>query len=150
MQNIVRMGELIGKGYKEFWNFKGRYRVVKGGRGSKKSCDTSIWIIYNMMKYFVQYGLKPNTLVIRKHYSIQKESTFAQLRWAINKLHVSHLWKVKNSPLELEFLPSGQRIILGVWMTLIVLLLLLVLMANYVGFGGKKLIRFNQKKLSIK
>lgn len=111
MQNVVKMGELIGKGYKEFWNFKGRYRVVKGGRGSKKSCDTSIWIIYNMMKYFVQYGLKPNALVIRKHYSIQKESTFAQLRWAINKLGVSHLWKVKNSPLELEFLPSGQRII---------------------------------------
>ena len=45
MQNTIKMGELIGKGYKEFWNFKGRYRVVKGGRGSKKSCDTSIWII---------------------------------------------------------------------------------------------------------
>ena len=29
--------KLIGKGYRKFWNFRGRYRVLKGGRGSKKS-----------------------------------------------------------------------------------------------------------------
>lgn len=25
----VYLPDIIGKGYKEFWNFKGRYRVVK-------------------------------------------------------------------------------------------------------------------------
>ena len=43
--------ELIGKGYKTFWEFKGRYRVVKGGRGSKKSCTSSFWYPYMMMKF---------------------------------------------------------------------------------------------------
>ena len=33
----INLKEKVGKGYKEFWHFKGRYRVVKGGRGSKKA-----------------------------------------------------------------------------------------------------------------
>ncbi len=33
----VSLPEIIGRGYPEFWNFKGRYKVVKGSRASKKS-----------------------------------------------------------------------------------------------------------------
>lgn len=102
--------KLIGKGYKKFWNFKGRYRVIKGGRGSKKSTTASFWFPYNMMKYWHTYGLKPCTLVIRRYYNTHRDSTFAQLRWAINRLGVSHLWKATKSPLELVYIPSGQKI----------------------------------------
>lgn len=102
--------ELIGKGYKTFWNFKGRYRVIKGGRGSKKSTTASFWFPYNMMKYWHQYGLKPCTLVIRRYYNTHRDSTFAQLKWAINRMGVSHLWKATKSPLELTYIPSGQKI----------------------------------------
>lgn len=102
---------LIGAGYKQFWNFKGRYRVAKGGRGSKKSTTSSFWFPYNMMKYYHKYGLKPNTLVVRRYYNTHRDSTFAQLNWAINRLGVSHLWKATKSPLELTYIPSGQRII---------------------------------------
>lgn len=101
---------LIGKGYKSFWNFTGRYRCLKGGRGSKKSTTASFWYPYNMMKFYHQYGLKPNTLVIRRYYNTHKDSTYAQLKWAINQLGVSHLWKCTKSPLELIYKPSGQRI----------------------------------------
>ena len=31
----VSIRNIVGGGYEEFWNFKGRYRLVKGGRGSK-------------------------------------------------------------------------------------------------------------------
>lgn len=102
--------KLIGKGYKQFWNFKGRYRVAKGGRGSKKSTTASFWFPYNMMKYYHKYNLKPNTLVIRRFYNTHRDSTFAQLKWAINRLGVSHLWKATKSPLELTYIPSGQKI----------------------------------------
>ena len=102
--------KLIGKGYKKFWNFKGRYRVLKGGRGSKKSTTASFWFPYNMMKYWHQYGLKPCTLVIRRYYNTHRDSTFAQLKWAINRMGVSHLWKATKSPLELTYIPSGQKI----------------------------------------
>lgn len=102
--------EIIGKGYKSFWNFTGRYRCLKGGRGSKKSTTASFWYPYNMMKFYHQYGLKPNTLVVRRYYNTHKDSTYAQLKWAINQLGVSHLWKCTKSPLELIYKPSGQRI----------------------------------------
>ena len=62
------------------------------------------------MKYWHQYGLKPHTLVIRRYYNTHKDSTYAQLKWAINHLGVAHLWKATKSPLELTYIPSGQKI----------------------------------------
>ena len=103
--------ELVGGGYDEFWNFKGRYRLVKGGRGSKKSTTTALWYVYNMMYYYYKYGLKPNVLVIRAVKDDHRETTFAQLQWAINTLGVEDLWKARTVPLSFTFKPSGQRII---------------------------------------
>ena len=98
--------EIIGKGYATYWNYKGRYRVVKGGRGSKKSTTTALWIIYKM----IQYPLA-NTLVIRRVFNTHKDSTYTQLKWAANTLGVSHLWKFSKSPLEATYLPTGQKIL---------------------------------------
>lgn len=102
----INISDKIGKGYKTFWNFKGRYRVVKGGRGSKKSTTTAQSIIYNMMKYPLA-----NTLVIRQVFNTHKDSTYAQLKWATHNLEVSHLWHFSKSPLEATFLPSGTKIL---------------------------------------
>lgn len=107
----INIAEKIGKGYKSYWNYTGRYNVLKGGRGSKKSVTTSIRIIYNMMKYYHNYGLKPCTLVIRRFHNTHRDSTYSQLKWAINYLGVSHLWKIKKATLVLEYLPSGQKIL---------------------------------------
>ena len=49
-QNL-KLPEIVGKGYGTFWRWKGRYRVVKGSRASKKSKTTALWYITNMMKY---------------------------------------------------------------------------------------------------
>lgn len=106
----INISKLIGKGYKDFWNYRGRYRVCKGGRGSKKSTTASFWFPYNMMKYFHQYGLKPNTLVIRRFFNTHRQSTFAQIQWALNRMGVAHLWKCTMSPLEMTYIPSGQKI----------------------------------------
>lgn len=110
-EKVMNLPKLIGKGYKSFWNFKGRYRAVKGGRGSKKSTTASFWFPYMMMKFWHEHGLKPHTLVIRRYYNTHKDSTFAQIVWAINQMGVSHLWKATISPLQLTYTPSGQRIL---------------------------------------
>ena len=102
----VYLPEIVGKGYREFWNFKGRYRVVKGGRGSKKSCTAALWLIYNIMKL-----PQSNALVIRRFDVLNRNSTYSQLLWAINRLQVRHLWQAKVSPLELTYLPTGQKIL---------------------------------------
>ena len=107
----INLKKAVGQGYDDFWKFKGRYRVVKGGRGSKKSCTTALWFISSMMYYYEKYGLKPHLLVIRRYFNTHQGSTFAQLKWAIKKLKVAHLWKIRNSPLQLTYTPSGQTIL---------------------------------------
>lgn len=101
----INLPDIVGKGYKQFWNFKGRYRVVKGSRASKKSKTTALWYIYNMMKY-----KDANTLVIRKTFRTLKDSCFTELKWAVHRLHVDHLWEFKESPLEATYVPTGQKI----------------------------------------
>lgn len=104
--NRVYLPDIIGKGYKEIWNFKGRYRVIKGSRGSKKSKTTALWIIYNMMKY-----KGANTLVVRKVFRTLKNSCYSDLKWACDRLQVKHLWEFKTNPMEITYKPTGQQIL---------------------------------------
>lgn len=102
----IKLPKIVGKGYKSYWNFRGRYAACKGSRASKKSKTTALRIIYNMMKYD-----KSNTLVVRKTYRTLKDSCFTDLKWATRRLEVEHLWEFKYSPLEATYLPTGQKIL---------------------------------------
>jgi len=97
--------DIIGGGYKDFWLFKGRYRIVKGSRASKKSKTAALWFIYKMME-----NPEANTLVIRKTFRTLKDSCFTELKWAISRLGVIQHWKVTESPLEMVYIPTGQKI----------------------------------------
>lgn len=99
------MPEIIGRGYKAFWHFKGRYRVVKGSRASKKSKTTALWYIYHLMKH-----KDANLLVVRKTFRTLKDSCYKELKWAVKRLKVEHLWDFTLSPLEAVYKPTGQRI----------------------------------------
>jgi phage terminase large subunit len=63
------------------------------------------------MKYYHQYGLKPNLLVVRRYMNTNWNSTRSQLIWAINKLGVANLWKIPKSEHTLTYLPSNQVIL---------------------------------------
>ena len=101
----VYLPDIVGGGYGEFWRFKGRYRVVKGSRASKKSATTALNLIKRMMQY-----PDANLLVVRKTERTLKDSCYKQLLWAINRLHVSAYWKATVSPLEITYIPTGQKI----------------------------------------
>lgn len=104
-KRILRLPEIVGRGYGTFWNFKGRYRVCKGSRASKKSKTTALNQIGRIMEY-----PEANLLVVRKTYRTLKDSCFAELKWAIHRLGVDAWWAVKESPLEMTYLPTGQKI----------------------------------------
>ena len=104
-KEFINLRDVIGKGYKEFWHFKGRYRVCKGSRASKKSKTTALWYIWNMMKY-----PGANTLVVRKTFRTLKDSCYKELKWAVKRLKVEHLWDFTLSPLEATYKPTGQKI----------------------------------------
>ena len=52
-----------------------------------------------------------NLLVVRQIMNTHRDSTFAQLKWAQERLGVSHLWRNTVSPMEMVFVPTGQKII---------------------------------------
>lgn len=102
----LSLSDLIGRGYKDFWNSKKRFRVIKGSRASKKSVTAAYWIIINMMAY-----PESNALVLRRYERTLRDSCFAVLQWVLNQLCVASCWKVTTSPLEMTYLPTGQKIL---------------------------------------
>lgn len=104
--NEIFLPDIVGKGYGTYWNYKGRYRVCKGSRASKKSTTTAMNLIYRIMEY-----PESNALVVRKTYRTLLDSCFAQLKWAVNRLGVKDYFDFKLSPLEIIYKPTGQKIL---------------------------------------
>lgn len=101
----IHLPDIVGKGYGTFWRSRYRNEAVKGSRRSKKSKTMALRTIYRIMKYPLS-----NMLVVRKTYRTLKDSCFTELKWAIKRLQVEHLWQVKESPLEMTYVPTGQKI----------------------------------------
>lgn len=102
---MIRLSEVVGKGYNDFWNFRGRYRVVKGSRASKKSKTTALWFIVNLIKY-----PESNLLCIRKTAASLMTSQYTELKWACKRLGVEKWFMFTRSPLECTYLKTGQKI----------------------------------------
>lgn len=101
--------KIVGKHYEKFWNFKGRFRIVKGSRASKKSKTTALNFIVRLMQY-----PESNLLVVRKTEKTLRDSCCADLIWAIHRLGVQDLWDFPtkpNSKVEITYKPTGQKII---------------------------------------
>lgn len=83
---------------------------LAGGRGSTKSSFASIEIVLNIMRDGGQ-GNITHALALRRYSKTLRESVFEQMQWAINALGVTQLWKSGVSPMQLVYLPTGQKII---------------------------------------
>ena len=102
----IPLSKYLGKGYNRFHHSRNFYRVVKGGRGSKKSKSTALDYIYKMLKY-----PWANLLVVRRFSNTNKQSTYTDLKWAANRLKVSHLFKFNESLPEITVKATGQKIL---------------------------------------
>lgn len=83
--------------YSEYW--------LKGGRGSGKSSFIAIEIILGMMRH-----PGANAIVYRKVAATLRESVFEQLIWAMDILGVRNYFRTRVSPLSIEYIPTGQKI----------------------------------------
>ena len=102
----VSVKETIGGGYGDFWNTKKRYRVCKGSRGSKKSKTTALNMIVRIMQY-----PESNGLCVRRYSNTLRDSVFADLNWAIHKLGVDEHFDSTVSPMQITYIPTGQKIL---------------------------------------
>ncbi len=105
----IRLSELVGKG---FWE---SHREVKngcnelveaGGRGSGKSSFLSIELILQLLKH-----PQCHAVVLRKVAATLRTSVYAQVLWAIGALGLTEYFRCSLSPLEMEYLPTGQKIL---------------------------------------
>ncbi|WP_409016762.1 PBSX family phage terminase large subunit [Anaerostipes caccae] len=109
-QTQVKLTDLIAPSFYDLhWDIKEHKHThykLYGGRGSTKSSFISGEIIKGMME-----DPDANAIAMRKVGRFLEESVFEQLLWAIEKLGVSDLWKVRYSPLGLTYKPFANRII---------------------------------------
>ncbi len=109
-KNNIHLSELIAPSFfelhKDICKNTHTHYWLKGGRGSCKSSFVSLEIILGIMKD----GLA-NAVVIRKIGQNLRESVYEQLLWAVDALGVERLWEQRIVPLELKYMPTGQRII---------------------------------------
>ena len=76
-----------------------------GGRGSCKSSDIGIEI-----PTLIKKNPSMHCLVLRKVSNTLKDSVYNQILWAIERLGIINEFKVKKSPLEIVYKPTGQTI----------------------------------------
>ena len=105
----IRLSQLVGKG---FWPSHRAVRngcnelIEAGGRGSGKSSYLSIELVLQLLKH-----PDCHAVVMRKVAATLRTSVYAQLLWAIGALGLTDYFRYSLSPLEMEYLPTGQKIL---------------------------------------
>lgn len=85
-----------------------RYVIMKGSAGSGKSVDVAQQYLLRLMK-----DKGRNLVCVRKSDVTNRDSTFAELNSAINRLGLSAYWKSGLSPLQLTCINGNQIIFRG-------------------------------------
>lgn len=79
--------------------------LLKGGRGSTKSSFASLDIIE-----LIQNNPGVHALVMRQVANTLRDSVYSQIVWAIGILGLTEKFKCLTSPLEIEYIPTKQKI----------------------------------------
>lgn len=90
--------DLRRRGHREYW--------LHGGRGSAKSSFISLEIVLGLLR-----DPLANAIVYRRVAATLRESVYEQMIWAIDRLGLSAYFRCRLAPLEIDYLPTGQRIL---------------------------------------
>ena len=105
----IKISQLIGKG---FYGSRAAVRCgctelwESGGRGSGKSSYLSVELILQLLKHPGCHAV-----VLRKIGATLRTSVYAQILWAVGELGLGGHFRFTLSPLEAEYLPTGQKIL---------------------------------------
>ena len=81
--------------------------VFKGGRLATKSSFIALKVIE-----IIKQNPTFHALAVRPFENTLRDSVYAQFMWALSELGDTHNWKLTTSPMQCEYLPTGQRIYL--------------------------------------
>lgn len=82
----------------------GTHYWLYGGRESTKSPFISVCIVFLLLAH-----PEANAVVIRRFGNTLRGSVFSQMTWAIAALGLDAWFRARISPMELTYLPTGQR-----------------------------------------
>lgn len=91
--------------YRDIRNHDHMEYVFHGGRGSTKSSFISlvlIWLLINNEDIHV--------LAVRQVAATLRDSVYSQIQWAIDELGLNDKFKATKNPLEITYLPTGQKV----------------------------------------
>lgn len=91
--------------YRDIINKRHTEYLFFGGRGSTKSSFVSLVTIYLLVN-----NPELHALACRQVGNTLRDSVYSQLQWAINELGLSDKFKRTTNPLEIEYLPTKQKI----------------------------------------
>lgn len=106
----VRLSELIAPvfapvhqdlkrhGHAEYW--------LRGGRGSGKSTFAAVEVLLELLRH-----PSANAIVLRRVANTLRESAYAQMIWAIERLGLERYFRFRLEPMEMEYLPTGQKVL---------------------------------------
>lgn len=107
--NGVKLSEILSPAFKPIHKaiLEGTAHqfVLKGGRGSTKSSYASVETPLIMIQHPDMHAV-----VMRKVANTLRSTVFAQYVWAIGELGLSKYFKAKINPMEIVYLPTGQKI----------------------------------------
>lgn len=108
MRNI-RLSELIAPHYyavhQDIREHGHTHYWLDGGRGAVKSSFVSLEI-----PLILKRNPQANALILRKVAGTIKDSVYNQILWAIDMLGLQEEFRATRSPLEITYLPTGQKI----------------------------------------
>lgn len=106
----VRLRDVIGPAFYETHRQINRglidEAVEKGGRASLKSSYVSVEVVLQLLRH-----PDCHALVCRQVADTLRDSVYAQILWAIDKLGLTAHFRCTQSPLQCTYLPTGQRIL---------------------------------------
>lgn len=106
----IRLDELIAPNFYDLHREikKGVYDEIwlKGGRGSTKSSFISIELILMLLK-----DVDFNAIVMRRYSNELRDTVYGQIEWAILKMELGDLFKFQYAPMQIIYIPTGQKIV---------------------------------------
>lgn len=107
---MARLTELIAPAFyelhKELKADKWDEVFCKGGRGSTKSSFVSVEILLGLIR-----DPEANALVLRRYQNELRDTVFGQFEWSIAKMDMMHMFKCQVSPMQIIYIPTGQKIV---------------------------------------
>ena len=105
----VKLSELLGPAFYELardvFEHGHTHYDLSGGRGSLKSSAVSL-----MVPPLLIANPGTHALVLRKVAATVRDSVYAQYLWAIGQLGMEAYWAARVQPMELVYVPTGQKI----------------------------------------